>query len=279
MYNGPGQSKGRKDYCHFEQRYIRPPFLQRIIGARDRNHEDVQFSYVAVQRGTDLRQKAGIVQGPKAVEAAFAGYEHLYDMDAEEDPEIAGAEVETQAEAPAESSTPQEAEKSSTEPTEPFHTLSLPRVVYPPLKRRGHVVFDFCTPAGQIERWIVPRSYSRQAYKDARKARWGDLWALGAKTRIPRKLVLGDKHGEGKKERLAKRAAAKQAMREEEEGLDDNDFDPEEGALSKSLPDLPIPSKKKGQTVPSWKKHADKKKLRQAEKKRSIVKLAEDNWE
>lgn len=278
MYNGPG-NKGRKDYCHFEQRYIRPPFLQRIIGARDRNHEDVQFSYLAVQRGKDMRQRDGIVQGPQAAEAAFAGYEHLYDMTAEEGlPEEGFESPETEAEA---SSAPQDAnapatEQTSTEPTEPFHTLSLPRVVYPPLKRRGHVVFDFCTPAGQIERWTVPRSFSRQAYKDARKARWGDLWALGAKTRIPRKVVMGDKHGDGKKERLAKRAAAKEAMRDEEEGFDE-DEDPEEG--SKKLPDLPIPTKKKGITVPSWKKHADKKTLRQASKKRSIVQLADDNWQ
>ncbi|BCR85408.1 tRNA methyltransferase RSM22 [Aspergillus chevalieri] len=283
MYNGPGHNKGRKDYCHFEQRYIRPPFLQRIIGAKDRNHEDVQFSYVAVQRGKDMRQSDGIVQGPQAVEAAFAGYEDLYDMTAEENlPEEDLESAETEPEASAASSAPQDANATATEqtspgPTEPFHTLSLPRVIYPPLKRRGHVVFDFCTPAGQIERWTVPRSFSRQAYKDARKARWGDLWALGAKTRIPRKVILGDKHGEGKKERLAKRAAAKEAMREEEEGFGE-DEDSEQGP-SKKLPDLPVPTKKKGVTVPSWKKHADKKTLRQASKKRSIVQLADDNWQ
>lgn len=280
MYNGPG-NKGRKDYCHFEQRYIRPPFLQRIIGAKDRNHEDVQFSYLAVQRGKDMRQSDGIVQGSQAVEAAFAGYEHLYDMAAEEDLPEEGLESAETAGASVASSAPHDVNATATkqaspEPTGPFHTLSLPRVVYPPLKRRGHVVFDFCTPAGQIERWTVPRSFSRQAYKDARKARWGDLWALGAKTRIPRKVVLGDKHGEGKKERLAKRAAAKEALRDEEEGFDEDD-EPEKS--SKSLPDLPIPTKKKGVTVPSWKKHADKKTLRQASKKRSIVQLADDNWQ
>jgi hypothetical protein len=36
----------RRDYCHFEQRYIRPPFLQRIMGAKDRNHEDLKFSII-----------------------------------------------------------------------------------------------------------------------------------------------------------------------------------------------------------------------------------------
>ncbi|KAI9929246.1 hypothetical protein AWENTII_001049 [Aspergillus wentii] len=258
MYHGPGQSKGRKDYCHFSQRFIRPPFLQRIMGAKDRNHEDVQFSYVAVQRGVDLREQHGIVQGDKATESAAAGYEDLHDMTANE--------AESDATADAVSEVP------DAENTQNFHTLSLPRTVYPPMKRRGHVIFDLCTPAGKIERWTVPRSWSRQAYKDARKAQWGDLWALGAKTRIPRNLTLGDKHGEGKKERLAMRAAEKAAM--EEEG--DPDAQESEERTS-NRPNLPIPTKKKGQTIPSWKKHADKKTLRQASKKYySASKLTQD---
>lgn len=244
MHNPAGPTKGRRDYCHFEQRYIRPPFLQRIMGAKDRNHEDVKFSYLAVQRGVDLRQERGIRQGAEATDAAFEGYEHL-----------------------------EESETSSFEP------LSLPRAVYPPLKRRGHVIFDLCTPAGKIERWTVPRSFSRQAYRDARKSNWGDLWALGAKTRIPRKLNLGDKHGEGKKERLARRAAAKAGSREVDE---EGDFDElareedetgdevvEEGRDHSGLP--ATPARKRGQNVPSWKKHADKKKLRQAVKRRDAA--------
>ncbi|KAJ5693058.1 hypothetical protein N7462_002481 [Penicillium macrosclerotiorum] len=241
MHNPAGPTKGRKDYCHFEQRYIRPPFLQRIMGAKDRNHEDIKFSYLAVQRGVDMRQQKGIRQDAEMTDAAFEGYEHL------EEPEL-----------------------SSVNP------LSLPRAVYAPLKRRGHVIFDLCTPGGQIERWTVPRSFSRQAYRDARKSNWGDLWALGAKTRISRKLNLGDKHGEGKKERLARRAAAKAEA--EEEGAYD-ELDPEEDevdgynegeGLDRSDA-LQIPKRKKGQNIPSWKKNADKKKLRQAQKKRDAA--------
>ncbi|KAJ5735143.1 uncharacterized protein N7483_000268 [Penicillium malachiteum] len=234
MHNPAGPTKGRKDYCHFEQRYIRPAFLQRIMGAKDRNHEDIKFSYLAVQRGVDVRQERGIQQTAEAVDAAFEGFE---DMD----------------------------EASQ------FHPLALPRAVYPPLKRRGHVIFDLCTPAGKIERWTVPRSYSRQAYRDARKSNWGDLWALGAKTRIPRKLNLGEKHGEGKKERLARRAATKAAREEEaleeHERDEENDEDDEVDQV-RSRSDLPeTPLRKKGQTIPSWKKHNDKKKMRQALKR------------
>lgn len=67
-----------------------------------------------------------------------------------------------------------------------MQSLALPRAVLPPLKRRGHVILDLCTPAGTLERWTVPRSFSRQAFRDARKSSWGDLWALGAKTTVPR---------------------------------------------------------------------------------------------
>ncbi|KAL4785916.1 Rogdi leucine zipper containing protein-domain-containing protein [Aspergillus varians] len=243
MYQIDGHSKGRKDFCHFEQRYIRPAFHQRIIGAKDRNHEDLKFSYLAVQRGVDLREAQDIIQGVEATDAAFEGYEHLNEVTEDAEP----TETET-----------------SPKPDQKFHPLSLPRVLYTPMKRRGHVIFDLCTPTGKIERWTVPRSFSRRAFKDARKADWGDLWALGAKTRIPRNLKLGDRQGEGKKERLARRAAEK-SEREEDEGEGDLEGDLDEQA---ERADMSIPTRKKGEKkVPSWKKHAENKKVRHASRK------------
>ena len=165
MYQSPGISQGRKDFCFFNQRYIRPPYLQRILNAKDSNHEDVQFSYAAVQRGRDQRLAIhnplgkSIVQNEETTDQAFEGHEW----------------------------------KSETEMFTPadVSTLSLPRLILPALKRRGHIILDVCTPAGTLERWTVPRSFSKQAFRDARKARWGDLWALGAKTRIPKNVRLG----------------------------------------------------------------------------------------
>ncbi|KAF2205087.1 hypothetical protein GQ43DRAFT_453323 [Delitschia confertaspora ATCC 74209] len=165
MYSTPGISKGRKDFCYFSQRYIRPPYLQRILNSRDRNHEDVQFSYLAVQRGRDQRLADhdilgnGVVQGEKATDEAFEGHEWK-----------------------------SEEELTTVEDVNP---LSLPRVILPALKRRGHIIMDVCTPAGTLERWTVPRSFGKQAFRDARKVRWGDLWGLGAKTRIPKNVRLG----------------------------------------------------------------------------------------
>ncbi|KAI0096968.1 mitochondrial small ribosomal subunit Rsm22-domain-containing protein [Nemania sp. FL0031] len=154
MYRTPGLTLGRKDFCHFSQRYIRPPFLQRLLGATHRNHEDVNFSFIAVQRGTlpGIEQNTLPTQGMAAANDAFDGYEN------------------------------------SAKPPDP---LSLPRNILPPIKRQGHVTMDLCTPAGTLERWTVPKSFSKQAYRDARKAKWGDLWALGAKTRVVRTVRLG----------------------------------------------------------------------------------------
>ncbi|KAI0384466.1 Rsm22-domain-containing protein [Hypomontagnella monticulosa] len=154
MYLTPGLSGGRKDFCHFSQRFIRPPFLQKVLGATHRNHEDIDFSFVAIQRGTLPNTTATTTpeQSGNVTDLAFKGYE-----------------------------------KATEEP----NPLSLPRNILPPLKRRGHVTLDLCTPAGKIERWTIPKSFSKKAYHDARKARWGDLWALGAKTRVPRPIRLG----------------------------------------------------------------------------------------
>ena len=170
MYITAGRSQGRKDYCHFSQRYLRPQFLQRILRSRDKNHEDISFSYVALQRGIDQREADNVMQGEGATEAAFSGFEDTKRIES-----IKGSRPAI------------DDEIASVNP------LSLPRAILPPIKSKGHVTLDLCTPAGRIERWIVPRSFSKQAYRDARKSKWGDLWALGAKTRVPRNIRVGMK--------------------------------------------------------------------------------------
>ena len=147
MYTTPGQMVGRKDHCHFSQRFVRPPFLQRILGAKHHNHEDIGFSYLSVRRGIDERRSKVIPQDEESTLAALDGYE---DNESEPNP------------------------------------FTLPRVLAPPIKKHKHVTFDLCTPAANLERWTIPKSFSKQGYRDARKARWGDLWALGAKTRVIR---------------------------------------------------------------------------------------------
>ena len=160
MYTVPGKMQGRKDHCHFSQRYERPNFLQRILGESYRNHEDIRYSYISVRRGVDERRTENFVQNEEATQAALVGFE-------EEDAEP--------------------------------NMLSLPRILSPPIKGHRHVVLDVCTPSATLERWTVPKSFSTLAYHDARKSRWGDLWALGAKNRVPRVSRSGSIKAEKKR--------------------------------------------------------------------------------
>lgn len=50
------------------------------------------------------------------------------------------------------------------------------RILRHPGRHSGHVELELCMPAGHKERLTVTRS-QKQAYKLARKAEWGDLWA------------------------------------------------------------------------------------------------------
>lgn len=187
MYKIEGLNSGRKDFCHFKQRYERPQFLQRVLGAKSKNHEDVGFSYLAVRRGVPLPEH--VVQGETATLKAFEGYEDVE------------SEVEAEAEA-------QESElELQQQQQQQFSPLSLPRAILPALKRRGHVTLDLCTSSGTLERWTVPKSFSSQAYRDARKLRWGDLWALGAKTRVVREARIGkgEKGGKSAEKRRVER--------------------------------------------------------------------------
>ncbi|RMZ85849.1 hypothetical protein DV737_g468, partial [Chaetothyriales sp. CBS 132003] len=194
MYRVPGESRGRKDFCSFQQRYIRPPPMQRVLGARDRNHDDVDFSYVSVMKGRDLRERQ------------FSNWNHLSDP-------LSSAKTASGARAQSHgntdrwrqecktgfaTTTPDTVAAATDSGTGLPPTHLLPRVILAPLKRQGHVMMDVCTPLGTLERWTVPRSFSKQAFRDARKAQWGDLWALGAKTTIPRKLRLGAESQENK---------------------------------------------------------------------------------
>jgi len=184
LYPVTGVSRGRKDWCYFQQRYTRPSYLMSVLQAKARNHDDVEFSYLAVQRGVDIRQHAdGVMQGEQATEKAKEGYgpksKIAQQQEEFEDEETAEEEFDHHEDTP--------------EDLPPPHPLSLPRIVPGPLKRKGHILLDVCTPSGTYERWMVRRGLGKQAFRDARKARWGDLWALGASSSESRmgRLRLG----------------------------------------------------------------------------------------
>ncbi|KAK9459500.1 uncharacterized protein V1516DRAFT_680068 [Lipomyces oligophaga] len=65
-------------------------------------------------------------------------------------------------------------------------SLTWPRLIASPQRRDKHAVMDVCSPRGYIERWTVSKGLNSQAYHDARKASWGDLWPHDAKSKVPR---------------------------------------------------------------------------------------------
>ncbi|KAH0607386.1 uncharacterized protein H6S33_002420 [Morchella sextelata] len=172
--HGYTDGAGRRDWCHFVQRYERPSYLQRVMGEHTRNHDDLLYSFVAVRRGSDYRRSATAVIEPDPEE-----FKH---------PD-AGAGAAGWA-APTQSPYSMEQLRR--------YAFTLPRTLFPPIKRHGHVTLDVCTPAGTLERWTVPKSYSRTAFRDARKSRWGDLWALGGKSKTLRNVRVGGKAPAGK---------------------------------------------------------------------------------
>ncbi|CEH15794.1 3-methyl-2-oxobutanoate hydroxymethyltransferase [Ceraceosorus bombacis] len=67
-----------------------------------------------------------------------------------------------------------------------------PRLVLPPLKKGGHVCFDACMAEGTISRFTLPKSAGRQAYHDARKASWGDLFPHPSVKALQEKVPAAD---------------------------------------------------------------------------------------
>ncbi|QLL33461.1 hypothetical protein HG536_0E03720 [Torulaspora globosa] len=80
-----------------------------------------------------------------------------------------------------------------------------PRIINQPIKRKGHVTFDLCGSSGQLEKWVIPKSFNKEIYHDARKACKGDLWGLEGKTKMRGAAALKvEKFEKLEKERLKK---------------------------------------------------------------------------
>lgn len=57
-----------------------------------------------------------------------------------------------------------------------LESYSWPRLIKSPLKKGGHVTLDACCSSGNIERFTISKASGKQAYQDARKSKWGDLF-------------------------------------------------------------------------------------------------------
>lgn len=70
-----------------------------------------------------------------------------------------------------------------------LESYSWPRLIRSPLKKGGHVTFDACCASGNIERFTISKAAGKQAYQDARKSKWGDLFPHPPRTRSVVKVL------------------------------------------------------------------------------------------
>ncbi|KAH9050521.1 Rsm22-domain-containing protein [Lactarius hengduanensis] len=171
--------------CGFSQRMERPSFV-RLTKHSGVGHEDTGYSYVVIRRGPRPRipdvkvgrlGEVGRRQLQKGAKRAPVELE-LDDAGSLATTQLADAGVPP--EEIAEPCAHDPAEIDSLLKAESFHW---PRLVFPPLKKSGHVVMDVCAPSvakpkctGSILRMTVPKSQGNQPYYDARKSAWGDTF-------------------------------------------------------------------------------------------------------
>ena len=120
--------RATKDPCFFVQRIERPAFLRKTKHAK-KGHEDTSYSYVVIRRGTRPLP-------PQEVAVADASPPQM--VDAHEEDVLAQFNKD-------ETNT----NLSYLLQTSAYHW---PRIVYPPLKRSGHIILDTCTPEGLLLR-------------------------------------------------------------------------------------------------------------------------------
>ncbi|KAJ2745398.1 37S ribosomal protein S22 [Coemansia sp. BCRC 34301] len=144
-------------WIHFSQRSQRPGFTMLTKHSKS-NVEDLRYSYAILRRGS----RPPISALPNANS---------------ESPLVSLAVAEANP----------EKYLPTGEPRKPIQRLAVeayqwPRIILPPMKRKGHVVVDVSTPEGKVERWTYTKTHDKQAYRDARKASWGDLFPHAPKS-------------------------------------------------------------------------------------------------
>ncbi len=160
---------GSRDICNFGQNFwVEGPLRLKSIRKGRKDH--TEFSYVVIQRGVRRPDMPNPDCGEQLKDVQKQSAEKVDEL---------------------------------TLANEAFHW---PRIIRDPQKKGGHVTFKMCTAPGAFSSWTVPKSFGNQAYHDARKSRWGELWALGAKTKVPLKVR---KVGKGKYDKLKDQRMAK----------------------------------------------------------------------
>ncbi|KAI9057056.1 hypothetical protein FKP32DRAFT_1598544 [Trametes sanguinea] len=169
--------------CSFSQRLQRPKFVRKTKHSGT-GHEDIDYSYVVIRRGprpspaTTKVGRIGEVGRRELIKQAEESIPMTQLSLDEESAALESVEESTQDVAPADPLEDGETALTTSELDAALRheAYSWPRLVFPPLKRSGHIILDGCTAEGQIMRMTIPKSQGKQPFYDARKSEWGDLF-------------------------------------------------------------------------------------------------------
>lgn len=186
---------GRKWWCHFNQKLQDPQiFDQDPLAVKGDGTEVAKYSYVVIRKG---------VARPK---------ENAHMIRTLKEPDIREELV------------LHDREKRKA-------AYSWPRIIAPPLKNPGHIILDVCSPMSvrepqepSLERLTITKSQGKQAYFDARKSSWGDLWPFGSrKPGVKREVVFKQDMGRGKVGLRRKGDVEEQVQREDYDMLTEDE--------------------------------------------------------
>ncbi|PPQ76992.1 hypothetical protein CVT25_014809 [Psilocybe cyanescens] len=175
------KSGGASLTCGFLQRLQRPPFM-RQTKQTGVGHEDIGYSYAVIRRGprpSPVNTSVGRVGaiGKRAMEVSRFANEEMRELEVEVDE--TGAVLTTAAEMPTTEAivdVDELEEPSGLQAALRKEAYNWPRLVFPPLKKPGHIILDSCTKEGKIMRVTIPKSQGKQPFYDARKSSWGDIF-------------------------------------------------------------------------------------------------------
>ncbi|KAJ7508658.1 Rsm22-domain-containing protein [Mycena galericulata] len=176
--NFPGEMKL---VCGFSQRLQRPSFV-RLTKHSGEGHEDMGYSYIVIRRGP-RPSNPGTTVG-RIGRVGRAALEKELELKTPIKELVLHGEHETTPPAEQLESLVVEDGQAIEDPSTPaaldaalrLEAYNWPRLIFPPLKKSGHVILDGCTPDGKIMRMTVPKSQGKQPFYDARKSGWGDIF-------------------------------------------------------------------------------------------------------
>jgi hypothetical protein len=155
----------KKAVCGFSQRLQRPAFV-RLTKHSNVGHEDIGYSYVVVRRGprpetgdTEVGRMGGV--GKRAIDKEASPQLPPPELT------VLGDETELLEKAPSPTTPPSESNGPVPPINEPESHAELqqalrreafgwPRIVFPPLKRSGHIILDCCSAEGEASP-CIPR--------------------------------------------------------------------------------------------------------------------------